>query len=204
VLKQTFIELTQKYSDDNRLIEILWNEIEKNYTDKNRYYHTLAHLDNLYEQLLEVKDEIEDWDTILFTLYYHDIIYNSTKKDNEYKSAELAKVRLESIAYPADKISKCVIQILSTKEHSKSIDNDANLFTDADLSILGQAWEAYSDYFKQVRKEYSIYPDFLYNRGRKKVLNQFLKMGNIFKTNLFYSKFENVARQNLANELKQF
>lgn len=55
------------------MINDLWNEIENNYFAQKRYYHTLYHLDNLMVQLTEVKDNIFQWDTILFTLYYHDI-----------------------------------------------------------------------------------------------------------------------------------
>ena len=203
MLRQIFIQLVLKYANDNRLSETLWDEIEKNYTNKKRYYHTLDHLENLYQQLTEVKEEIEDWDTILFTLFYHDVIYKPTKSDNEHKSAELARERLQSIAYPVDKISKCFNQIIATKEHSISICKDTNLFTDADLSVLGQAWELYAVYSTQVRKEYAIYPDVIYNSGRKKVLNHSLNMDSIFKTKPFYSKYENAARQNLMKELKQ-
>jgi predicted metal-dependent HD superfamily phosphohydrolase len=59
----------------------------------------------------------------------------------------------------------------------------------------------YSDYYKNVRKEYSIYPNLLYNPGRKKVLKHFLAMGKIFKTDYFYQKFEKNARLNLQKEL---
>ncbi len=203
-LRQTFIELVGKYSKNTHLSETLWHEIEQNYTNKKRFYHTLSHLENLYHELIEVKEEIEDWDTILFSVYYHDIIYKTTKNNNEEKSAELAKERLQLIKFPNDKISKCVSQIIATKQHLESTDLDTNLFTDADLSILGKPRESYSEYFKQIRKEYSQYPNFIYNPGRKNVLNHFLSMERIFKTDSFFNKYENIARQNLANELKQF
>lgn len=202
MLRQTFIEMTQKYTDDIQLPEKLWDEVERNYSNKKRHYHTLIHLDNLYKQLTGVRNHIEDWDTILFSLFYHDIIYNPSSADNEEKSARLAKERLQLLSFPADKISKCVSQILATKGHSKSSDNDTNLFTDADLSILGENWDSYSDYFKKIRKEYSIYPDFVYNSGRKKVLNHFMNMESIYKTSPFSHKFEKSARENLTKELR--
>ncbi len=200
--KRIFIESALKYNSNAATVEILWNEIEKKYSGKNRYYHTLNHLDNLLKQLTEIKGQIEDWDTIVFTLFYHDIIYKASKNDNEEKSAETANARLQLLKFPAEKITKCVSQIIATKGHLMSTDNDCNLFTDADLSILGQNWNSYSDYFKQVRKEYSIYPDFIYIPGRKKVINHFLKMESIFKTKIFFDKFENQARENLNEELK--
>lgn len=203
MLQQTFITLAKNYTSDDQLINTLWTEIETNYSGKKRHYHTLAHLDNLLIQLSEIKTQITDWDTVLFSVFYHDVIYNASAKDNEEKSAALAEKRLTSVSFPADKIKNCVAQILATKAHTQSDDNDVNLFTDADLSILGQNRDAYVDYYKQVRKEYSIYPDFLYNPGRKKVLQHFLNMERIFKTDFFFHKFETSARENLAYELQQ-
>ncbi|WP_423998554.1 hypothetical protein [Maribacter sp. IgM3_T14_3] len=204
MLKETFTELLLKYTDDKRLINGLWTEIEKNYSGKKRHYHTLQHLDNLLSQLTIVKREIKNWETTLFTLYYHDIIYNATKSDNEEKSAELAEKRMKEISVSSNIIEQCKKQILATKSHHKSIDSDTNYFTDADLSVLGQSWETYTQYYKNVRKEYAIYPTFIYNPGRKKVLHHFLSMDRIFKTDFFYNQFETQAKQNLKRELDSF
>lgn len=201
MLNETFVSLLKNYTADEHLIHELWLEIEENYSGKKRYYHTLTHLENLLIQLLEVKEEIQNWDVILFTIFYHDIIYNSLKLDNEEKSAELAKQRLQQLSFPDVMIEECVEQILATKSHMASINSDTNYFLDADLSVLGQSWEIYSEYYKNVRKEYSIYPDLIYNPGRKKVLHHFLEMSCIFKTTAFYDKFEVQAKQNLQKEL---
>lgn len=171
VLKETFIGLLANYTDDMSLINGLWTEVEGKHSSKKRHYHTLQHLESLLTQLTEIKHEIQNWNAILFTLYYHDIVYNSLKSDNEEKSAELAEKRMKQISVSIDTIELSKSQILATKSHLKAIDNDTNYFTDADLSVLGQNWETYSMYYKNVRKEFSIYPDFVYNPGRKKVYN---------------------------------
>ena len=202
MLKETFIELLTKYTDNDSLKNELWTEIEKNYSSKKRHYHTLQHLDNLLSQLIDVKSEIQNWETILFTLFFHDIIYNSIKSDNEEKSAELAEKRMKQISVSNDKIELCKKQILATKSHIKSTDSDTNYFTDADLSVLGQNRETYLLYCKNVRKEYSIYPALVYNPGRKKILNHFLSMDRIFKTDFFYNKFETQAKHNLQKEIE--
>lgn len=202
MLRTTFTALAGHFTQDVSFIERLWDSIEKEYNGKGRYYHNLTHLENLLAQLQDVKSQIEDFDTVLFALFYHDIIYKSTEKDNEEKSADTAVSALKEIGYPKDKMDKCAAIILATKSHSVSADSDTNLFTDADLSILGSDWEQYSAYFKNVRKEYSVYPDLLYNPGRKKVLNHFLEMGHIFKTNFFRAKYESVARENIRREIE--
>jgi len=202
VLKNIFFELTKKYFGDLMLIQTLWAEIERKYSDINRHYHTLLHLENLISQLEEVKNQIVDWDIILFAVFYHDIIYKSTKNNNEEKSAELAAKRLHEINFPQNKIPICAALILATKKHLQTRNNDTDLFTDADLSILGQSWDQYDVYCRQIRKEYSIYPDLIYNPGRKKVLNHFLQMDRIYKSDYFYKKLELQAKENLLRELE--
>lgn len=201
MLKETFVQLLTKYTSDPALTHELWMEIQKNYSHKKRHYHSLLHLEHLLAQLTEVKKQIHDWDTLLFTLYYHDAIYNALKSDNEEKSAELAEKRMKQISVPGHTIQLCQQQILATKSHTISANSDTNYFTDADLSVLGQDWETYSMYYKNVRKEYAIYPEFVYNPGRKKVLQHFLSMERIFKTDFFYHKLEKQARINLQKEM---
>lgn len=85
MLKETYLELLTNYTNDKSLLNDLWKEIEQNYSNEKRRYHTLSHLDNLLQQLKDVKDKIENWEAVLFTLYYHDIFYNALKSDNEEK-----------------------------------------------------------------------------------------------------------------------
>lgn len=202
MLQKTFTELASKYSTDGNLIQSFWQEIELAYSDKSRHYHNLSHLENMYNQLLEVKDLIDDFGVVLFSLFYHDMVYDSSKKDNEERSADLARERMQTLGVSEDKILKCVTQILETKGHSISEDNDTNFFTDADLSILGLDWDLYSEYAQNVRKEYNNYPTIIYKIGRRKVLKHFLGMERIFKTEFFFEKFEVLARGNLRKELQ--
>lgn len=201
MLKNTFLNLLATYSNDNSLNILLWREIVESYSDKKRHYHTLEHLENLLFQLTPIRTKISHWDTILFTLFYHDVIYNSLKNNNEEKSAELATKRMKQLSVPTKIIENCYSQILATKSHKTADDSDTNYFTDADLSILGQDWEAYTQYYKNVRKEYAVYPNVIYNSGRKKALQHFLTMENIFKTEYFYLKFEEIARRNIQREI---
>ena len=190
MLKNTFANLAKKFSDNSKLIQDLWLEIEVHYTHRKRFYHTVSHLENLWIQIEEVKSEITDWNTILFTLFYRDVIYNVLKNDTEARSADFARLSLEKLNVPENLIQKCVLQILATKTHLLNTDSDTNFFLDANLSILGSDWKQYLNYTQHIRKEYAIYPDLIYNPGRRKVLQHFLTMKRIFKTDFFFHKFE--------------
>lgn len=201
MLKEVFLRSALNYTNDTLMAERLWQEVEKAYTGTKRHYHNLSHLQNMYNELEQCKDFINDCDTVLFSLFYHDIVYKATGKHNEEKSADIAANRLGLIHFPLEKINRCREQILATKHHKKSIENDTDLLLDADMAVLGYKWQQYEAYYTGVRKEYDVYPDFLYNPGRAKVLKQFLAESKIYNTTSFNDKYEKSARENIATEI---
>ena len=118
-LNSIFSDLISKYSNNEKLKTEYWTEIEKSYSQKSRKYHNLTHLENMILELENVKDEISDYDSLLFSVFYHDIIYKPTAKDNEEKSAEIAKTRLEKLNISQEKITRIYNQILATKSQKK-------------------------------------------------------------------------------------
>ena len=203
-LEQIFENVCSRFSKNKVLHKTLWMEIELAYTGRDRHYHNMEHLQSLYQELEACKAEVAGENAVMFSLFYHDIVYKSTSKSNEEKSAELASKRLQTLSLPAPLINQVYQYILATKGHEVSDSHDCNLFTDADLSILGRPWDEYVNYLEQVRAEYSIYPNFLYRPGRKKVLHHFLDMPRIYKTDFFFSRYEIQARENLQKELMAF
>ncbi|WP_326982659.1 hypothetical protein VUJ46_21255 [Chryseobacterium sp. MYb264] len=201
-LKERFTQTCFPFTQDQNVIDFLWQEIEKKYSEKGRHYHNLEHLDNMFVELDAVKDQISSFSTISFSVFYHDVIYDASSKTNEEKSADFALKRLQQLDVNKADISEIHHQILATKSHQKSENKDTNYLLDVDLSILGKDLETYLEYTKKIRKEYSIYPDLLYKPGRKKVLKHFLELENIFKTNVFKEKYESRARENILFEIE--
>lgn len=205
-MKETFITHVLNYCNDRPLAESLWNELETAYTNDERHFHTLSHLEHLLAELSPIKPQIADWDTLLFSIVYHDVEYDVAQyileANNEERSAARAEKNLTAIGFPSDKIQACKEQILATKVHHIPADSDTNFFTDADLSILGAAWEEYSVYSKNIRKEFIVYPDPIYQAGRIKVLKHFLRLPRLYKTDHFYTLYEQQARENIAQEIE--
>ena len=202
VFEEAFKTQAALLAGNDQLIQKLWNEIRDSYSTSGRHYHNLAHLNNLLTELLPLKDKIHDWRILVFSIAYHDIVYNTLKHDNEEKSAEVARDRLAKLSTTPLQRDKCALQIMATKGHDVSDDPDTNLFTDADLAILGYDPDRYDQYTKGIRKEYQLYPALIYKPGRQKVLQHFLRMNHIYKTNFFRSKYEEQARNNILRELK--
>ncbi|WP_422106384.1 hypothetical protein [Winogradskyella sp.] len=203
-LKSKWVDLSSKYTEDKALVISYWDEIVKHYSGKNRYYHNLSHIQNMLSQAENFKDSIFDFDILLFAIWYHDIIYKPTKKNNEEKSGILAKKRLKSLSIGEKRTINVLKLISSTKNHnvilSKNEDNAYLL--DFDLAILGTDWETYKNYTQNIRKEYWIYPDFMYKSGRKKVLQHFLKRDTLYFTETYITRFEKQARKNLKKEIE--
>lgn len=202
-LRDYWCDLASGYAD-NVIVDTFWNDIETKYTNKKRYYHNLTHLYNMFLQIEEFKIEIEDLNSLKFAIWYHDIIYKSTKKDNEAQSAIFAEKALKILKYDMSEIEKVKNLIISTKTHELLLtqNSDNAYLLDLDLSILGADWKTYSKYIQNIRKEYKIYPDILYKRGRKKVLKHFLERDVLYFTEMFRTKFEQQARSNLKREIE--
>jgi predicted metal-dependent HD superfamily phosphohydrolase len=206
MIKQLYLNLAARYAATTDLPETLWLEIETAYTAPDRHFHDLDHLAHLYRELQVLQPKITDWDTLFFSLCYHDVVYdveqNIVANDNEEKSAALAERHLRLLGYPTEKIEKCCQQIRATQKHHTSRDKDTNYLTDADLSILGQPWKVYAAYKNNIRKEFQVYPEHIYNTGRRKVLELFLSMEPLFKTAHFRQLYEQKAKDNIRKELQ--
>jgi predicted metal-dependent HD superfamily phosphohydrolase len=202
-LQNYWQDLVSEYTDD-AMVNSLWKDIRSHYTSKDRNYHNLSHLYNMFLLLEDIKTKIEDLDSLKFAIWYHDIIYKSINKDNEEQSANFVEKVLKSFNFDDSRVKKIRKLILSTKKHELlSVENNDNAYLlDLDLSILGTDWETYQLYIQSIRKEYKIYPNILYKPGRKKVLKHFLERESLYFTEQFKIKFEKQARENLKKEIE--
>lgn len=198
-INQRWHSLTSKVDGNQLLIKKYWEILDANHREKQRHYHTWDHVEKLLKHSEIYSDLLWDATAIDFAIFYHDAIYIPKRNNNEEKSALLAKQHLEKLAPNYARIVSNMI--LATKKHERSEDHDTNLLLDFDLAIIGSQWKDYELYTQQIRNEYSIYPDFLYRPGRKKVLQSFLDQSHIFKTELFQDKFEKQARRNIQKEI---
>ena len=201
MLKQKFISLAQQFTQNKTLINTLYKEILLAHTNTQRHYHTLKHLEALFKEFIPFMLEDEALCVVGFSIFYHDCVYNVTSQDNETQSAILAKKRLLELGVSLKIIKQVVELILLTKTHQTSPKKLYNLFLDADLSILGSPPKRYKNYLQEIRKEYAIYDDNHYKKGRIMVLEHFLKKEKLFQTDFFYEKYEKIAQKNVQNEL---
>lgn len=202
-LLNTFSALLEHHAVPDVKIAELWQEICTCYAEPHRHYHTIHHLEQVFRELSEIDELLINREAVLLALFYHDLVYDVKRHDNEAASAALASKRLTAIGFAGDTIKQCTGLILATKDHAFYVDSDVNYFTDADLAILGTEPAQYDTYVAQIRRQYKIYPDTLYRAGRKRVLHHFLEKANIFNTSYFRNRLEQQARTNMQRELTQ-
>jgi len=199
-LKKEFSVITNNQLVIFTKAEKIWKKIFNAHNDSSRAYHNLSHL----YSILKIFDQFQDLKlnrTIYYwTTFFHDYIYKATRKDNETRSAAIAKQIL--MPFLSTKQLESIMAIIeSTAQHQPLTDvPEQYSFLDADLAILASEKAVYDKYTAAIREEYRIYPDFLYRPGRKKVLQHFLKRDQIYYTSIF-QVYEEQARANLEREL---
>lgn len=198
-LQKIYSELLFKIGFSANEIQQNCADLEKAYSKKSRHYHNLTHLKEMIASFEIYRDKLQNPNEILFSIFYHDFVYSASKKDNELKSAEYAL----SILPENSNLNKQLVfdAICATQQHQQNAIEDINWLIDFDLKILAKDWNDYKIYFEQIRKEYHIYPDFLYKPGRAKALKHFLENEFIFQTDEFRNLYEEKARANIEKEI---
>jgi len=198
-LQQKYTELLLKIGFPKNDIHQNWLDLEKAYSKKSRHYHNLTHIKDMVYSYEKYSGQLQFPNEVLYSIFYHDYIYVSSKKDNELKSAEYA---IKILPNNANLNSKMVFEaIVATQLHQHNDNEDINWLIDFDLKVLARDWEDYKIYFEQIRKEYRIYPDFIYKPGRAKALKHFLENEFIFQTDEFRNLYEVKARTNIEKEI---
>lgn len=189
-----------------------WSELERLYREKHRAYHRLKHigqfLDYLHAHTVGGNPSV----ALRIAVFFHDAIYDPTRKDNEYRSWLLAKTFIESMIADAVLRAQLLCQveafIMATASH---VDKHAvqgvkqeelDLFLDCDLLILAASPRAYDVYCRQIRFEYSHFSDSDYKAGRKAFLSKFVEVPVLFRTPAVKAKVDRRARRNMRRELE--
>lgn len=173
-----------------------------------RPYHNFTHILEVLQQFSEIPDHmIIRPDDIVWAILFHDIVYSTSLRDNEEQSASLAIQEIPNYAindnYDLRNIAGLIrLTALHGKISDRSLSEDAKLFLDCDMSILGSEPSRFEEYCIAIREEYNHVPDALFHKGRTAFFHNLLRTEAIYHSQFFYSKFEQLARKNIKNWLK--
>lgn len=202
-LKRQWDNLSSFYTSDKSLKNNLFQIIRKKYSEKSRFYHNLSHVSMLLFLYESLSNQTQNHHVIEFSIWLHDVIYDTKRTDNESESAKMASEILAKLNVNTGAIELVKDLILATTDHNgRSLSSDAKLFLDMDLAILGMDEEIYKIYSQAIRKEYAWVSESAYRKGRTQVLQSFLERDRIYFTDEMKAKYEEQARKNIAGEIK--
>jgi predicted metal-dependent HD superfamily phosphohydrolase len=199
-------EILPAMENEDLIDSALKDALRAFYAADDRHYHGLAHIEALLVLAHEYRSLLADPKAVETAAWFHDAIYDSRAKDNEAKSAQLARDWLTGRAAP-ERIQRIASMIEATATHTVpdladlGARNDAALFLDMDLSILGAAPDTFDAYERAVRREYGWVDEAAWRTGRAAVLKTFLARPHIFHTQPFRERFEMQARENMQQSI---
>ena len=172
---------------------------------KARAYHNLNHVKHVIQVVNELTNVYAvDIVPLTYAALFHDCIYDTQWKyaiSVEAASANVWNAQARLMSVSEEMIRLVVGLILCTRTH-KAYTLPQEVFIDADMAILGSSLSEYDVYRKQIREEWSHIPDDKYAAGRSNFLRETLASDRIFHTQYMFDTYEEIARMNLAYELK--
>lgn len=183
------------------------------YGEATRFYHNRDHLEDVLTRLdwarkaLGSTGELEQvpaparhgfFDTIELALWYHDVVYDPTRHDNEARSRDLLLAHATCWALSPKMVQAAADLIDVTARHETASTLSERVVSDCDLAILGATAAAFAKYHAAIRLEYIHTPEEVYEENRRRVLTGLLKQARIYKTDAFHTAFDAAARRNLS------
>ncbi|MBR1088165.1 phosphohydrolase [Bradyrhizobium manausense] len=173
-------------------------ELAAAYAAPGRHYHNLAHIEDCLAALVQVPGlSAHERDILTEAIWWHDVVYDPTRSDNEELSAELAERHVRAgISHEVGRL------IRLTKLHDVAADDRLGaVLISIDLGILGAEPARYDAYADAIRQEFIHVSDADYRAGRAVVLRRFAARAVIYPDAGFAAKYDRRARDNLAREL---
>lgn len=177
--------------------QAIWSAIHTLYTIPDRHYHNLEHIADSLGKLDAWPEPCPERSTIELAIWFHDIIQDNKRNDNEDASAALLTYFLRH--HPLE--SEAASLILATHHKETSGMKPEEIMCDIDLSILGSDPEKYQSYAEGIRKEYDWVPAEEFAEKRAAVLKAFLERENIYHTQHARQLWQEQAQINLKEEI---
>jgi predicted metal-dependent HD superfamily phosphohydrolase len=160
-----------------------------------RGYHDVRHLTEVLDRIAELGEASNT--RVVLAAWYHDAVYDD-QAEAEERSAQLAERELDG-----PEAAEVARLVRLTKAHRPAAgDRNGEVLCDADLAILAAPRDRYEEYVAGVRREYAMYDDATFARGRLAVLRALLSKTNLFHTPYAREHWEQAARQNVESEIE--
>ena len=178
-----------------------WAAVVAAWSEPHRRYHDLAHLAAVLGMAGRLVAGAPDPDAVRLAAWYHDVVYDPQRTDNEQISADRARAGLRGLV-PDERVDEVVRLVLLTTSHDPAPDDrNGAALCDADLAVLAGPPEAYAGYASAVRAEYGHLSDEVFTAGRIAVLEQLLALPRLYRLPVVADDWTPRARANMTAEL---
>lgn len=179
------------------------------YAQPPRAYHHLGHVADViaHAQAIAAGPGWQSQRELYLAICYHDAIYVAGRRDNEARSADLARAHcarhLQGSGIDVDWVAEL---ILLTARHGSveavDLDRDAAQFLDCDMAILAADASHFDAYDLAIAQEYrGVVPAFLFRFNRRRFLKGLLARPQIYLSDHGRTHWETLARANLRRAL---
>jgi predicted metal-dependent HD superfamily phosphohydrolase len=180
----------------------LGTDLQRRWSEPHRHYHTLDHLAAVLDRVDELGAYAADLRTVRLAAFFHDAVYDPTRVDNEWRSAQLAEDKLPDLGLSGTASAAVARLVQLTATHDPVAgDADGAVLCDADLAVLAVEPAAYASYASGVRAEYAHVDEPTFRKGRAAVLETLISRPRLFRTQYGTDHWENAARRNVEAEL---
>ncbi|MBT8437436.1 MAG: hypothetical protein KJP11_08700 [Gammaproteobacteria bacterium] len=168
------------------------------YCEPQRHYHTLAHIEHCLGMFDQCKSLVSNPDALEIAVWFHDVIYEPGRLDNEALSKELY-LYLSIKVHTAELRDLVGRLIMATLHDGSSLeDDDARYMVDIDLSSFGLSWDEFLKDSENLRLENPQLSDTEYYFNQGNFQNYLLGRERFYLSDFFRQRYESRARENLA------
>jgi predicted metal-dependent HD superfamily phosphohydrolase len=171
---------------------------------EGRHYHGVRHVAWVvrHVEAIAADHPVGDLDGTVAAAFFHDVVYDPTRHDNEAESAAMAARAVGEIGWPDPACRHVGDLVMATATHDlEGVDRDTAVLLAADLAVLAAEPSRYAEYATAVRREYAHVDDDAWRAGRAHVLRTLLARPRLFAPELELDDWERRARANLTSEL---
>ena len=171
------------------------------YRETQRHYHTLEHIEHCLNMFDQCKSLASNPDALELAVWFHDVIFEPGRHDNEAQSAALYQQFSDGAHDTATR--SLVDRLIMATLHDGNLlqDNDAQYMVDIDLSSFGLSWEDFVHDSDNLRRENPHLGDCEYFHNQSRFQNALLQRERFFQSDFFSQRFEKQARDNVSRYL---
>ena len=177
--------------------EGLYEKLAAAYTAPDRHYHDLRHIADCLRELDAARALAHDPRAIETAIFFHDVVYDGRRTDNEERSALVAAGALRQLGAGEVFIGEISRLILFTRHDIEPTTDDGKLMVDIDLASLALPAEQFDENSRRIRREYLHVDDATFVQARNAMLGGLLQRPRIYYTDVFFQRCEERARGNL-------